>query len=257
MNSPKDSKTRFSDRVSNYVKYRPSYPQDAIDFLYNDLGFSSQSAIADLGSGTGIFAKLLLDRGSLVKAVEPNTEMREAAEVLLREYDNFHSIQGTAENTTLQAESVDFIVSAQAFHWFDKKPARTEFARILKPGGKAVLIWNHRHKAQNSFDQEYEAMLKKFGTDYEQVKHANINEDDFKEFFKNGHYKKEIFANRQVFDFEGLKGRLLSSSYIPLPGEPKHDELMQELRRIYDLYNENSMITLFYDTELYYGEIGR
>jgi SAM-dependent methyltransferase len=257
MNSPKDSKKRFSNRVDNYVKYRPSYPKEAIDFLYNDLGFSSQSTIADLGSGTGIFTKLLLDRGSLVQAIEPNTEMREAAEEQLSEYDNFTSITGTAEATSLTASSVDFIVSAQAFHWFDKKLARVEFARILKPEGKVVLIWNHRHTAQSPFEQEYDGMLKKFGTDYEQVKHANINENDFKELFKEGHYKKDVFANRQVFDFAGLQGRLLSSSYIPLPGEPNHDELMQELRRIFDLYHENGIITLFYDTELFYGEIGR
>jgi SAM-dependent methyltransferase len=141
MNSPKDSKKRFSDRVDNYVKYRPSYPKEA----------------------------------------------------------------------------VDFIISAQAFHWFDKKLARVEFARILKPEGKVVLIWNHRQIAQSSFDHAYEEMLKKFGTDYEQVKQAKINEKDYKEFFKEGQYKKDIFANRQVFDFAGLQGRLLSSSYTPLP----------------------------------------
>jgi ubiquinone/menaquinone biosynthesis C-methylase UbiE len=257
MNSPKDPKKRFSDRVDNYVKYRPSYPKEAIDFLYNDLGFSSHSTIADLGSGTGIFTKLLLDRGSLVLAIEPNTAMREAAEAQLSEYDNFTSLTGTAEDTKLTASSVDFIISAQAFHWFDKKLARVEFARILKPEGKVVLIWNHRQIAQSSFDHAYEEMLKKFGTDYEQVKQAKINEKDYKEFFKEGQYKKDIFANRQVFDFAGLQGRLLSSSYTPLPNEPNHDALMQELLRIFDLYNENGMITLFYDTELFYGEIGR
>jgi SAM-dependent methyltransferase len=249
-----DSKTRFSNRVDNYVKYRPSYPKEAIDFMYQDLGFSSQSTIADIGSGTGIFSKLLVERGSLVQAIEPNAEMRYAAEAQLNDNENFISIQASAENTELESHSVDFIVSAQAFHWFDRKLVKVEFSRILRPHGKVILVWNHRYVNEKPFDQAYENLLLKFGKDYEHVKHTNIDENVFKELFKDGFYKKKTFANSQNFDFDGLKGRLLSSSYIPMHDEPNHNEMVEELYRIFEQYKEKGIVTFYYDTEIYYGE---
>jgi SAM-dependent methyltransferase len=249
-----DSKIRFSNRVDNYVKYRPSYPKEAIDFLYQDLGFTDQSTIADIGSGTGIFTKLLLLQGSVVQAVEPNTEMRLAAEAQLSDFGNFFSIQGTAENTQLESQSVDFIVSAQAFHWFDRKLAKIEFTRILRPRGKVVLVWNHRHSNHSPFDQAYENLLLKFGKDYEQVKHTNIEDSVFEELFKDGIYMKKTFANSQNFDFEGLKGRLLSSSYSPVQGEANYEEMIEALLAIFEQYKENNIVTFYYDTEIYVGE---
>jgi ubiquinone/menaquinone biosynthesis C-methylase UbiE len=249
-----DSKKRFSDRVENYVKYRPSYPMEAIDFLYDDLGFDENSIIADIGSGTGIFTQLLLLRGSKVIAIEPNLEMRKAAESLLESQSNFTSRDGSAEATQLESQSVDYIVSAQAFHWFDRKLAKIEFARILKPKGKVVLIWNNRRTDQNQFDRSYENLLLKYGKDYQQVKHTNINEDDLNEFFRDSVYSKITFVNQQDFDFNGLQGRLLSSSYIPSPDEENHKEMIEELKEIFNQYNENEKVTVHYDTEIYYGE---
>ncbi|MBP1990284.1 class I SAM-dependent methyltransferase [Paenibacillus eucommiae] len=248
------SKERFSDRVDNYVKYRPDYPKEMIDFLYEDLGFSASSTVVDMGSGTGIFSKLLLDRGSRVIAVEPNLEMRSAAEAQLEGHNHFTSVAGTAEGAPLESQSADFVVAAQAFHWFDRGLAKLEFSRILKPYGKVVLIWNNRQADQSAFNQAYENILLKYGKDYTQVRHTNLHEDDFKEFFQNGAYTKKTFAHQQRFDFDGLKGRLLSSSYIPLPGEWNHEAMLEELQTVFNQFNENGIVTFHYDTDIYFGE---
>lgn len=250
-----DSKQRFSNRVDNYTKYRPSYPKEAIDYLYGELGFRESSTIADIGAGTGIFTHLLLERGSRVLAVEPNTDMRAAAEQALASYASFVPVDGAAERTQLDDHSVDFIVSAQAFHWFDLPLCKQEFHRILKPGGKAVLIWNRRTTSGSPFYAEYDGLLRKYGRDYEKVNHMNLRDDDFAGFFAESGYARMTFANQQTFDFEGLRGRVLSASYIPLPGEEGHEPLMTELRAYFDRYESEGKIVFHYTTELYVGEV--
>ncbi|MFS1512090.1 class I SAM-dependent methyltransferase [Chengkuizengella sp. SCS-71B] len=250
-----DNKKRFSNRVENYVKYRPSYPKKTIDFLYNELGFKQNSIIADVGSGTGIFSNLLLDRESNVLSVEPNQEMREAAENLLVSYENYISINGSAENTTLPDKSVDFIVSAQAFHWFDLQKTKQEFERILKPNGKVFLIWNNRLTEESEFSVAYERILKKYANDYNEVNHQNIGHRELNSFFNNEGYKTFTCPNYQVFNFEQLKGRLLSSSYSPVPGEDNYEIIMVQLRDVFNLYNQNGQVTFHYNTEVYYGGV--
>ena len=160
MSSPSSaSEQRFSDRVENYVRYRPSYPQEIIPLLQRETGLIPQHVIADVGSGTGISAELFLRAGSVVHAVEPNREMRAAAERLLAHFPNFHSVDGTAQATTLPDHGVDFIVAAQAFHWFNTPETRAEFSRILKPGGHIVLIWNERRLDSTPFLQAFEQLL--------------------------------------------------------------------------------------------------
>ena len=149
-----NSRERFSNRVDSYLKYRPSYPKEAIDYLYDFVGLRSNSKIADIGSGTGIFSKLLLERGSYVIGVEPNQAMRVADEQMLESNPNFQTISGSAESTGLPDQSVEFIVCAQAFHWFDRLAAQTEFRRILQPGGRVILIWNSRLTNGTSFREE-------------------------------------------------------------------------------------------------------
>src|SRR5690606_11903763 len=150
---------RFFDRVKDYVKYRPDYPSAAIDYIKEIAELSAGSPVADIGSGTGIFAKRLLETGASVFGVEPNAAMRSAAEEFLRSEPNFTSIDGTAESTTLRDSSVDLVTAAQAFHWFDPKPTRAEFARILKPSGRIVLIWNERLTDATPFLVEFERFL--------------------------------------------------------------------------------------------------
>lgn len=250
-----NSKERFSDRVDKYVKYRPSYPQDAIAYLYNIVGFRPDSEIADIGAGTGIFSKLLVERGSHVIAVEPNLAMREAAEKELGREPNYRSVSGSAEATGLPDGSVDFIVCAQAFHWFDRSAAQYEFYRILKPGGKAVLIWNSRLTQGTPFLEEYEQLLQKFGTDYEKVKHTNISKESLFSFFKDGGPQEVRFTNGQSFDFEQLRGRLLSSSYSPLQGHPNYEPMMADLRNLFDRNNRDGKVVFEYETQVFWGEI--
>jgi ubiquinone/menaquinone biosynthesis C-methylase UbiE len=243
---------RFSDRVENYVRYRPSYPPEIIPLLQRETGLIPQHVIADVGSGTGISAELFLRAGNAVYAVEPNREMREAAERLLAHFPNFHSVNASAQATTLPDQSVDFIVAAQAFHWFNTPETRAEFTRILKPGGYVVLIWNERRLDSTPFLQAFEQLLITFGTDYTKVRHENVTTAALSAFFRVD-YATHTFAYEQRFDFEGLKGRLLSSSYAPAEGQPRHDEMLAELRRIFDVYQESGQVCFEYDTRLHLG----
>ncbi len=221
--TPPDPTQRFSARVENYVKYRPHYPRAVLETLKDACQLTSASVIADIGSGTGILTELFLQNGNPVYAVEPNREMREAGEQFLQGFAHFHSINGRAEATTLADRSVDFVTAGQAFHWFDRESAKAEFIRILKPGGWVALVWNDRESSTRPFLIAYESLLKQYATDYEAMTHKNISADDLADFFAPAELRLQTFPNTQEFDIEGLRGRLLSSSYSPLPGHPKHD----------------------------------
>jgi ubiquinone/menaquinone biosynthesis C-methylase UbiE len=249
-----DPTQRFSNRVDNYVKYRPGYPLAAIDLLTNECGLTSDSIIADVGSGTGILSELFLRNGNTVFGVEPNTAMREAGEKLLAQYSAFKSIEGCAEATTLPDQSVDVVTAAQAFHWFDRKRAREEFARILKPNGWVALIWNERRLDSTPFLQAYEQMLLKFGTDYQQVRHENVY-NDVAPFFAPQKFQVKAFENHQTFDFDSVKGRLLSASYVPAPGHTNFEAMLEELRAIFDRNQEAGKIVFEYDTRVYFGQL--
>ncbi len=244
---------RFSKKVDDYIKYRPHYPHDIIPFLRKEIGLTKDSIVADVGSGTGISAELFLANGNAVIGVEPNKEMREAGERLLKRFKNFQSVNGTAEGTTLEDRAVDMIVCAQAFHWFDHPVARKEFIRILKDRGWVVLIWNERSETATEFLREYEHMLATRGTDYLKVKHNNIYERHFEAFFGKDNWRTKSFYNFQDFDFTGVKGRLCSSSYIPEAGTAESEEMMKELRRLFDRYSSGGKVRFEYETKLFYG----
>lgn len=253
-----DSKQRFSERVDAYVKYRPDYPQAAMDYLYAEAGLNAVSEIADIGAGTGIFSRLLLDRGSQVIAVEPNDDMRAAAEKQLGSNPSFRSIAAPAEHTGLPDASVGAIVCAQAFHWFDREAARAEFKRILQPGAPVILIWNNRLTSGTPFLEAYEQMLLTYGTDYSQVNHrntTNVETEELQDFFGKGNMTFAKFPNRQLFDFEGLSGRLNSSSYVPSPDQENYAPMMEELRRIFDRTAKDGRISFDYETEVYWGTL--
>jgi SAM-dependent methyltransferase len=245
---------RFSDRVENYVRYRPGYPPEVIDFLRDVCGLRSHHVVADIASGTGLFTRLLLENGNSVFAVEPNAGMREMGAQVLKGYERFMSIAGTAEETTLDPGSVDFVTAAQAAHWFDLRRTRAEFVRILRRGGWCVLIWNERLTENTPFLREYEQLLLTYGTDYKEIRHERTT-SIIHEFFAPQPCKERVFGLRQRFDYEGVAGRLLSSSYAPLEGHPSHAPMMQELDRIFRAYAEGGVAEFEYKTRVYYGHL--
>jgi len=249
-----DSISRFNTRVESYAKYRPTYPHVVIDVLTANCGLSEDGIVADVGSGTGILSELFLKRGNTVFGVEPNAQMRATAEALMDSYPQFNSVDGTAEATTLDAGSVDLVTAAQAFHWFDRARARLEFTRILKPNGWVALLWNERRLDSTPFLRAYEQLMLQYGTDYEKVRHENVT-SHIQDFFAPQGFREESFDNIQNFDFDGLKGRVLSSSYAPGPNHPNFETMMAALRKIFDSYQRSGTIAFEYDTRLYYGRL--
>jgi ubiquinone/menaquinone biosynthesis C-methylase UbiE len=250
-----DPTKRFSDRVDNYVKYRPGYPAEVITYLQNECDLSSNTVIADIGSGTGIFTKSLLDKGYKVYAVEPNADMQQAAKEYLGDNKNFIPTNGSAEATNLPSSSIDLIVCAQAFHWFNNEKTQAEFTRILKANGNVALIWNNRLADADDFSIAYESLLKQDSIDYNKVNHRNINDIDFKAFFLAGEYKAVKYPNVQVFDEAGFLGRAFSSSYVPVEGTESGEKFREILKDIFTRYNKNGKVSFHYQTEIYLGKV--
>jgi ubiquinone/menaquinone biosynthesis C-methylase UbiE len=250
-----NSTLRFSNRVENYVKYRPGYPTGAADVLAKECGLTSESVIADIGSGTGILSEVFLKNRNRVFGVEPNREMREAGEKLLGKHPDFTSVNGTAEETSLADRSVDFVTAGQAFHWFDREGARKEFTRILRPGGWVALMWNERLTDTSPFLRAYEELLQRFGTDYAAVDHRNVDTDAITAFFAPQTFTLKKFENRQIFDYAGVKGRLLSSSYTPEPDHPTYHPMLDALRTLFEEHQVGGKVSFDYITLLYFGRL--
>jgi SAM-dependent methyltransferase len=248
-----DSTRRFTDRVADYVKYRPDYPREVVTFLHASCGLATSARVADIGAGTGISTRLFLDAGHPVVAVEPNQAMREAAIEWLSEFPGFNAVSGTAEATTLDDASVDLVIAAQAFHWFDPATAGREFARILKPGGLVALFWNSRLLTGSAFLEGYEALLKRYGVDYTEVSERYGDDASMSAWFGDNFAHKATFPNLQALDFDGLKGRLMSSSYAPKAGHPDHEPMLAALRDLFDRTAQNGKVEFAYDTRVYVG----
>lgn len=246
--------SRFSDRVENYVRYRPGYPPEVMQALKHECGLGPIHAVADIASGTGIWTRILLENGNPVFGVEPNTEMREAGERMLAGFPKFTSVAGTAESTTLPDHSVDFVTAAQAAHWFDRQAARREFLRILRPGGWLVLLWNERLVDSTKFLCDYEQLLLTYGTDYQEVRHERTT-DAMNEFFDPALFQERVFPMRQELDYAGVEGRLLSSSYAPGPEHPQHAPMLRKLRRIFDTHQIQSRVAFEYQTRVFFGRL--
>jgi len=249
-----DSVSRFNNRVENYIKFRPGYPPEIIDFLKKEIGLKPSDLVADMGSGTGILSELFLKNGNEVFGVEPNGEMRYAAKTLLKEYDNFHSVNSKAEDTSLKENSIDLITAGQSYHWFNNEKTRKEFKRILKSDRFAVLIWNNRNDNSSEFMKDYDQLLNNLESDYKEVKHENLNNNDFQRFFRTKSCSVKSYDNFQSFDNKSLVGRLLSASYVPTEGEA-YTKMINEVKKIFDKHNENGRIKIEYKTKIYYGKI--
>ena len=249
-----DATTRFSSRVENYVRYRPGYPPEILDLLRDKCDLTPTTQIADIGFGTGLFTRLLLENGNPVTGIEPNAEMRRAGEKFLAEFPRFHAVAGTAETTTLADHSVDIVTAAQAAHWFDREGARREFQRILRPCGWVVLLWNERITDSTPFLIEYERLLLKYGTDYSEVRHERTT-DIISEFFAPSPYEEQTFAMRQTFDLPALEGRVFSSSYTPQLGDPNYDPLRRDLAELFHRCQMDGQIAFEYWTRVFFGRL--
>ena len=251
-----DPTRRFSSRVADYVKYRPHYPAAVREVLAREHGLRPDHVVADVGSGTGILTALLLDGGHTVYGIEPNAEMRAAGEALLAGRPGFRSVAATAEATSLPDASVDWVTAGQAFHWFDPAEARHEFRRILRPGGGVALVWNERRLDDTPFARGYEDLLLRYGTDYAEVSHrGKASAEALETFFAPRGYRMHEFENVQEFDLEGLRGRLLSASYIPQAGHPNHGPLLTALRDLFERHAEHGRLPFAHDTRVYVGRL--
>jgi len=248
---------RFSDRAEDYVKYRPHYSPEVVRALQQVCELRPEHLIADVGCGTGMLAKIFLDNGNRVIGVEPNAEMRRAGEEYLAAFRNFSMVAGSAEGTGLPNGRVDFVVAGQAFHWFRPDETRFEFARILRPGGWAVLIWHDRNVDSTPFLQAYEAFVRRHSIDYEQVTHKYLaSYAALERFFAPNKMTLIQQHNQQRLDFDGLRGRLLSSSYIPKSGE-RYEAMSRELPQLFSSHAAAGHVVLQYDTKIYFGHLDR
>jgi SAM-dependent methyltransferase len=269
---------RFSRRVDNYIKYRPHYPTALLDVLQLECGLTNAHIVADIGSGTGILSELFLAHGNLVFGIEPDPNMRSGGEHYLRTYPHFRSIAATAEATTLANHSVDFVTAGQAFHWFDHRQARDEFARILRPGGWVVLVWNLHRTIETPFLAALEEFwLKNFTSEEPQnqatdqvlsscgertkapeslrLRYQRARQEIIAPFFMHGVFREKVLSNPLICDWDGLKGRVLSAR-IPLEDpDPRLTTMLEELGSLYQTYQIDGKVTIEQDTHMIYGQL--
>jgi SAM-dependent methyltransferase len=225
-----------------------------ISLLESECGLAPGARVADVGSGTGILSQRLLEHGAEVYGIEPNREMRETGERLLAGYGNFTSVAGTAEATTLPDSSVGLVTAGQAFHWFDGTEARGEFARILVPDGRVALVWNSPLYDASPFMRDYRRLLQRFGTDWEKVSRLEVDARSLGPFFGGG-FEERRLENRQTFGRESLRGRLLSSSFVPGPEDEESHPMLEELDRVFYGHQRGGEVTFEYEVRVFYGSL--
>ena len=246
---------RFSDRVDAYVRARPGYPPALLAFLHEHLRLVPADPVADVGAGTGLLTELFVAAGHPTFAVEPNGPMRAAAIARLGSHAHFHAINGTAEATTLPDHSVALVTAAQAFHWFDVEKARTEFARILRPNGAVAIIWNERRRTPGNFTGPYQDLVDRHKVDRASSTRQTVTDDSLIRFFAPAGFRTATFDNPQHLDRPGVLARLASSSYMPLPPDPRHATVMADAAELFDRFQRDGTVTIDHETRVYYGQI--
>ena len=254
----KDPKTRFSDRAENYARYRPGYPRDVLKFLESECALTDASVVADVGSGTGKLSELFLENGNRVLAVEPNKEMREAAERILGDHPRFESVGGAAEDTTLAGESVDLLVVANSLHWVQRDATRSEFSRVLKPEGRVAIVWNIPRRDGTPFLEAFGELMSTYRTDDGAGGDAEDVYEMTKAFFDDGSggrwsYEVGSFPYSQHLDFESLKGFVLSSSSMPAGDEPGSEEMLRDLEEVFHANESGGVVVMEYKVSVYCG----
>jgi len=247
------SEERFTGKAELYKKYRPSYPKEFVDYLYSQVGFNDSSIVADIGAGTGIFSRLILERGSTVYCVEPNDDMRQIAEKDLAEFENFVSVKAPAENTGLAKLSIDFVTAAQAFHWFERQAFRSECRRILKPGGKFVIVNNGPEDCE--LIRKKDSISAKYQIESKSSQQQGESSEGYTDFFLDGICECKTFRNNLQFDRESFIGRDLSRSCTPKEEKDpeKYYGLVKELGELFDEYSVNGTLLYPHITVSYVG----
>jgi ubiquinone/menaquinone biosynthesis C-methylase UbiE len=247
---------RFSGRVESYRRSRPRYPAEVVETLRRECGLHGGAEVADVAAGTGLLTEVLLAAGFAVTAVEPNEEMRAACRTLEAQYPRLRCVAGTAEATGLPDASADLITVAQAMHWFDLEKAKAEFARVLRPGGWCAVLYNNRRLTGDAFHDGYEALLREFGVDYMAVKGQHMGRRRLAAFFEPEPMQCATFENAQSFDYQGLEGRILSSSYMPQPGQPRFAEMQEAARLLFAETQRGGAVTMVHDCVVCWGQVG-
>jgi SAM-dependent methyltransferase len=247
-----DSKERFTSRATDYVAGRPGYPKQVIGVLADHIGFDGTWKVADVGAGTGISTRRFLEAGNTVIAVEPNRAMRDAAAAALGPVDNLEIVEGSAEATGLPDASIDLVVAAQAFHWFDHPGFFAEARRILTPRGRVLLMWNQRLPSATPFATGFERIVENFCLEKRHDRHG-LNATNLSQWFEKGTFTHDELSNDQMQDFDSIASRLASSSYMPTRGHERFEPMMAALRELFDRHQQNGVVILPHVTELYLG----
>jgi ubiquinone/menaquinone biosynthesis C-methylase UbiE len=248
--------TRFSRKAEMYSKYRPTYPDEVMSFLENKLGLTEGSRIADIGSGTGIFSKQLLDKGFVVYAVEPNDNMRTYADQILNGYHYYHSINGTSENTGLKDKSVDLVTAATSFHWFDYEKAKVEFKRILKNGSYVVLLWNYRKEPISPFTEELEEIKDKYRVDkIRGFRYDEVSFDEKLNYLFDGDYDIAKFDNFRYETYKELIGNITSHSSLPNPEHEYYSDFLNDMKSLFWKYQYDGKILIERETNVFFGKV--
>lgn len=246
---------RFTNKVDDYTKARPSYPEEIVPLLTCKYGLTSQSVIADMGSGTGLFTEVFLKHGNPVYGVEPNDAMRQAGEHYLKKYTNFISVNASAEHTSLASACCDFVVAGQAFHWFNPVLAKVEFQRVLKPNGWVILAWNVFSSSDAPLAVAYEKLFYDFGIQYQGAGYKNANKENLLGFLGPDTFCMESIPNPKSLDFSAFQSRVFSSSFSPSPGQPQYPLMQQAIGQVFEQFENNGVIILPYQTNLYLGQL--
>lgn len=246
---------KFTGRADIYSIYRPAYPKLFLDYLYSKIGFSASSVIADIGAGTGIFSSMLLERGSFVFCVEPNADMRRTAQAKLKQYARCTLLDSPAESIELGPHTVDFVTVAQAFHWFDRNSFRAECRRILKPGGRVVLVWNIRDST-DALTLENAAINRRLCPKFKGFSGGSAEHPEaYDDFFKAGSRIFKEFENDLLFDKQGFIGRCLTGSYAPVESDPYYNDYVDSIGELFEKHCRQEQIRIANLTRCYIGEV--
>ena len=251
-----DSLNRFTTKAVRYDRYRWGYAPESIHHLLDITSLGRQSYVADIGSGTGILTKELVDKVDTIYAVEPNQVMRQIAECHLGQYPAFISVDGKAEATTLPDQSVDLIVVATALHWFEPEPTLQEFRRILKPDGWLAVFF-HSKINQDLYQALQTISCEENGWDLTSGRKPIRGDSHTDYYFGEHQMEKVTFPQIRHENWEAFSGGILSDSHAPEDKNPKFPRFMADLRAVFDQFNTNGMIQIMGGTELMIGKISK